>query len=449
MADSKQLEILWQGVDAWNKWCEENPNANIDLMRADLREFNLSKVNLRGGNLYEADLGGANLIRADLSEVRLMRARLNGANLSEANLSKADLSEAHLLKSHLNGANLSNANLSKADLWRADLSETDLHGADLMDTDLKYADLHRADLGLANLGGANLRGANLCEVKLIGANLKGANLIEAKLVGADLSNSDFSEVNLSEANLSGANLKEVNLNGALLVGTLIDKARVTGSSVYAINVWDLKGEFEEQRDLIITRKGDPIITVDNIKIAQFIYLILNNEEIRDVINTLTSKSVLILGRFAIPERKAILDALRNSLREYNLVPIVFDFDRPIDRNITETIKTLAGISYFVIADVTSPKSSPLELHAIIPDYQIPIVPIIQEGELSFSMINDLRNQYNGLLDPLTYDSEETLIKVLKSAIIDPAIEKHNELRLIKARAPKIRSAKDFLDKIKE
>ena len=42
------------------------------------------------------------------------------------------------------------------------------------------------------------------------------------------------------------------------------------------------------------------------ELAQFIYLILNNEKIRDVINTLTSKSVLILGRFNIPERKAIL-----------------------------------------------------------------------------------------------------------------------------------------------
>lgn len=51
-----------------------------------------------------------------------------------------------------------------------------------------------------------------------------------------------------------------------------------------------------------------------------------------MINTLTSKTVLILGRFSIPERKAILDALRNKLREYDLLPIVFDLDRPIDKD---------------------------------------------------------------------------------------------------------------------
>jgi hypothetical protein len=33
----------------------------------------------------------------------------------------------------------------------------------------------------------------------------------------------------------------------------------------------------------------------------------------------------------------------------------------------------------------------------------------------------------------------------KLAIIEPTIQKHNELRLIKARKPKIRSADDFID----
>jgi hypothetical protein len=164
-----------------------------------------------------------------------------------------------------------------------------------------------------------------------------------------------------------------------------------------------------------------------------------------VINTLTSKSVLILGRFVPPERKAILDALRDKLREYNLLPIVFDFDRPADKDFTETIKTLAGLSYFVIADITNPKSSPLELQATVPDYQIPFVPIIQEGEQPFAMMVDLQKKYNWVLDTLSYNSIETLMKALKPAIIDPAIQKHNELRLIKARAPKIRSANDFIE----
>lgn len=307
---------------------------------------------------------------------------------------------------------------------------------DLDDVNLERANLIGADLFAANLRRANLSGAFLRQADIGRADLRGANLAGVNLKGADLFRTDLREANLTKANL----------NGAVLIQTKIDRARVSGSSIYGISVWDLEGEFEEQRDLIITPEDTSVITVDNIKIGQFIYLILNNAEIRDVINTVTSKSVLILGRFAIPERKFILDALRNKLREYNLLPIVFDFERPTDKDFTETIKTLAGLSYFVIADVTNPKSSPLELQATVPDYQIPFVPIIQEGEHPFAMMADLQKKYNWVLNTVSYDSERTLMDALKPLVIDPAMQKRQELRLIKAQEPEIISARDFLSR---
>lgn len=84
---------------------------------------------------------------------------------------------------------------------------------------------------------------------------------------------------------------------------------------------------------------------------------------------------------------------------------------------------------------------------IVRDYQVPFEPIIREGEQLFAMMVDLQHKYNWVLDTLSYDPIETLINALKPAILDP--EKHNELRLIQAREPTIRSAKDFLDKGKE
>lgn len=104
---------------------------------------------------------------------------------------------------------------------------------------------------------------------------------------------------------------------------------MSGSNVYATSVWDVKLEGALQSNLIITNpsSNEPTITVDNLKIAQFIYLLLNNQEIRDVIDTITSKVVLILGRFT-PERKAVLDALRDELRKRNYSPVLFDFDKP-------------------------------------------------------------------------------------------------------------------------
>jgi hypothetical protein len=51
---------------------------------------------------------------------------------------------------------------------------------------------------------------------------------------------------------------------------------------------------------------------------------LHNEKIRHVIDTVTSKVVLILGRFT-EERKSVLDAIREELRRHDLVPVMFDF----------------------------------------------------------------------------------------------------------------------------
>jgi hypothetical protein len=46
-------------------------------------------------------------------------------------------------------------------------------------------------------------------------------------------------------------------------------------------------------------------------VAQFIHVLLNNKNVRDVIDTITSKAVLILVRFA-SERKPVLDAVRDA-----------------------------------------------------------------------------------------------------------------------------------------
>jgi hypothetical protein len=368
-------------------------------------------------------------------------AKLNDANLSSANLrdsllSGADLSNANLSRAHLDRAHLTSAKLTATDLRGADFSEATCYGADFRNSDLSGAVLFSTMLMDADFREANLQGTNLAGALLMGANLSGANLRKANLSMANLAYANFSNADLSNADLSGSNLVQVN----------IDNSEISQSKVYGISVWDLEGEFKEQKDLIITPEKQASITVDNIKVAQFVYLILNNKEIRDVINTLTSKTVLILGRFAIPERKAILDALRNKLREYDLLPIVFDFDRPSDKDFTETIKTLAGISYFVIADVTNPKSSPLELQATVPDYQIPFVPIIQEGESPFAMMVDLQKKYNWVLPTKSYDSIETLMAALKPGIIDPAVEMRNKLRVIKAQEQATESLRDYLDK---
>jgi len=406
MANLEQFEILKQGIEIWNKWRTENPDETVDLSNIKLPNANLNGANLRDANLAKAQLRGCKLVKADLSKADLRGAVLSGANLSEATLTRANLSYADLFQADLRGANLQQARLSDVDLQESKLNGADLTEVILLNATLKSADLSGADLKLSNLSGADLRSAILANADLRLCNLSETNFVKAKVMDMDISQ----------------------------------------SNVYGVSVWDLEGEFKGQKDLVITPPGESIITVDNIKVAQFVYLILNNQEIRNVLNTLTSKTVLILGRFSPPERKVILDTLRNKLREYDLLPIVFDFERPTDKDFTETIKTLAGMCYFVIADITNPKSAPLELQATIPDYQIPFVPIIQKGEYPFAMMENLQTKYSGVLKTRTYDSLEMLISALKPGIIDPAVEMHNQLRLGKAQQQVTESLEDYLDK---
>src|SRR5262249_10912415 len=139
--------------------------------------------------------------------------------------------------------------------------------------------------------------------------------------------------------------------------------------------------------------------VQDLETAQLVFLLLDNTRINNFFNTMTSKAVVIMGRFLPKARKAILDGLRRDLRKHGFLPIVFDFEKPNDRDLTETIKTLVGLCQFAIVDITNPKSSPLELDATVKDYQVPFVPIIQKGEKPFSMFNDLR-KYRWMLNTL-------------------------------------------------
>jgi hypothetical protein len=194
---------------------------------------------------------------------------------------------------------------------------------------------------------------------------------------------------------------------------------------------------------IFRNSSQPKVSVDNLEIAQFIYLLLNRQKLRDVLETITSKAVLILGRFTA-DRKAVLDAIADELRKYGFLPIIFDFERVSSRDFTETIKILAGLSYFVIADITNPRSAPLELQSTIPDYQVPFVPIIQEGEEPFSMFTDLR-KYDWVLKLLTYQSLDSLIKAFKIAIIDEASDMQKKLLKRKAERKSARRAEDYFN----
>lgn len=395
MANTEQLSILTGDVETWNVWRIVN-----DGLRPDLRKANLWKANLRRADLTEADLAEADL--------------RGGVDLAEANLSMADLRNAHLTEVNLTEANLYSANLFQADLRNAQLTEANLREASLGAALLTRADLTRA----------NLQGAILVEAELQGANLEGANLR-----GADLQWANLQGANLNQTDLSGADLRWADLRYAALVGTDLTRAELADCKVYGASVWDVQLVEATQTNLSINRPGDPTITVDNLKVAQFLYLMLHNGEIRDIIDTLTSKVVLILGRFT-PERKAVLDALREALRQRNYVPVLFDFEGPLSLNFTETVTLLARMARFILADLTDPASIPQELQAIVPHVAVPVQPLIARDARPFSMFHDYQ-LFPWALPICRYASLEDLLSRFQDEVIAPIEAKVIDVRALK------------------
>ncbi len=191
-------------------------------------------------------------------------------------------------------------------------------------------------------------------------------------------------------------------------------------------------EGTKQQDLIITAEGEPDVIVDDIEVAQFVYLLLHNEKIRRVIDTVGKKGVLLLGRFT-EGRIVVLERLREELRKRDYLPIVFNFDKPETKDFTETVRLLAGLSKFVIADITNPKSAPLELQATVPEIMVPFRPIIEEGEEPFAMLTDLWIKHREwVFEPLYYSSLDALVGALDDKIIRPAEVRFAELLARKA-----------------
>ena len=297
----------------------------------------------------------------------------------------------------------------------------DLRGANLDGITLGYADLRGVRFDQCSLRGAWLKGAQLegasfvdavltdaadgrGGTRLLGSNLRGADFTGADLSAADCSQATMEQTTLDRANLTGASIERCSLVGAAVQGTVFKNTKV-----YGVSAWDMVGEPNIEQDLIITPFGAETVTVDHLRVAQFIYLLLDNPQIRGVIDTVTAKSVLLLGRFT-DKRKAVLEELRKALRSRGLVPILFDFAPSGHRDLTETIQVLANMARFVIADLTDAKSLPQELSQIVPLLpSVPVQPIILAGQREYAMFEHW-TRFQSVLPMLEYTTEDELVR---------------------------------------
>jgi len=333
-------------------------------------------------------------------------------------LNVADFNKAILVRE-----TFTNYELEKAFFHRANLRGASFAGSNLNSAVFTRSTVIRADFTAAVLSGADFSHADAERAIFRDATLVGANLQHGRFKGADFSHADLTSVNmrwadLRDANLECANLQGSTLNYATMVNANLKGANISDCRIYGLSAWGVVLDDAVQRNLVITSHKEPVITVDNLEVGQFLYLLLRNAKIRHIIDAITSKVVLILGRFT-PERKFVLDRLREELRSRDYLPVLFDFDKPTSRDVTETVTTLAHLAKFIIADITAAKSIPQELALIVPALpSVPIQPILLASEAEYGMFEHFR-RYPWVLEIFHYKDETHLVSQLAAHVIEP------------------------------
>jgi hypothetical protein len=102
--------------------------------------------------------------------------------------------------------------------------------------------------------------------------------------------------------------------------------------------------------------------------------------------------------------------------------------------LTETVRVLAGLCRFVVADVTDPQSVPAELQAVVPTVMVPFFPIMKKGEKPFALLEALRTEHSDrVMKPYRYRSLDALIDNPDAKIIQPAEVRSAKLQARKSR----------------
>ena len=156
---------------------------------------------------------------------------------------------------------------------------------------------------------------------------------------------------------------------------------------------------------------------------------LDGEGVSRMLSEIASRSVLILGRFTAA-RKPALELIRReiSTRPRPYVPILFDFDRPDELTMLESVLRFAAVSRFVIADLSDPKWVLAEFGKIAGAFNsLPIVPIIHASQREDEVVAYVEG-FRSAHKVVRYRDEAHLRSLLDSEILKAGETLHDTLK---------------------
>lgn len=260
--DPTHVELLLEGVNAWNEYRDSEPDFWPDLSGLDVHDFfekrkDIDKrdlIDLTGANFEYAILRGtsfrnirfdeSSFIGADLRCSEWYNIEAAGLNFRDADLRNAKISAANLKCTDFSSANTTGLKLEFVDLSGANLREADLSGNSFWGSDLSGADLSRAHVCRSSFTRANLTGANLNSVRLWRASIFRREDVDAIAAVGNLKERTIHDVaSLLEAISDVLSLKHNKLN--LRMDELErSESRIPGSALYYRGhgeiIWNLR-----------------------------------------------------------------------------------------------------------------------------------------------------------------------------------------------------------------
>jgi hypothetical protein len=156
-------------------------------------------------------------------------------------------------------------------------------------------------------------------------------------------------------------------------------------------------------------------------------MLLHHEKARYEVFSITLNTVLVIGRFA-PDRKPVLEAIKEALRRGEYSPLVLDFNLPGSGDKNELVKTLGKMSRFVIADLTDDRGIAETLNTVVHFLpSIPIQPIGQTGREQ-DAADSHYHKYRWVLPFWSFSDPDELAKRIGREVIAPAEQKAAEIR---------------------
>lgn len=139
-----------------------------------------------------------------------------------------------------------------------------------------------------------------------------------------------------------------------------------------------------------------------------------------MLDAIASKVVLILGRFSA-DRKPALEQLREALRNHpnGYLPVLFDFEPQQAKPILDTVKTLASLCRFVIADLTDPNMVRSELTYITANLPRTPVRSLIEGDAALPTEYTTWEDYKSFVPVHRYANLHQLLASLDEVVIVP------------------------------